>query len=95
MRIVPQTSIAKILDGRLYMIRFSSLSISHGKPIYANTSETSFTLEKLRPYTQYEFAVKVMKDRRESEWSMTAVNTTFIAGKSATHLCGLTIKFNL
>lgn len=69
-----------ILDGRLYVIRVSSHSSGHGKIRTLNSAETSYTVEGLKPYTLYEFTVKVTKGNKESSWSMTAINTTFVAG---------------
>lgn len=64
-------------DNRFYTIRYSSNFQSiNPKYKYLNTTKTSLLIEELKPYTQYEFAVKVTKGRRETTWSMSAVNTT-------------------
>jgi neogenin len=40
-------------------------------------------IDDLKPNTQYEFAVKVVKNRRESTWSMSVLNTTQEAAPSS------------
>lgn len=61
-------------DDRIYTIRYSSSFLSNNpKYRYINTTRTSLLIEDLKAHTQYEFAVKVIKGRRETTWSMSAI----------------------
>lgn len=40
-------------------------------------------ISELKPNTQYEFEVKVVKGRRESSWSMSVINTTMSAAPAS------------
>lgn len=62
-------------NSRFYTVRYNIIDSSRYK--YYNTTELNCMIEDLRPNTQYEFAVKAVKGRRESAWSMSEVNTTF------------------
>lgn len=62
-------------NSRFYTVRYNIVDSTRFK--YHNTSELNCMIEDLRPNTQYEFAVKAVKGRRESPWSMSEVNTTF------------------
>lgn len=64
-------------DNRWYLIRYTN-SIHSNSPRYryANTTKRTFLVEDLKPNTQYEFSVKVIKNKRNSTWSMAVVNTT-------------------
>lgn len=63
-----------ITDSRLYTVRYKS----QGSPKYKyfNSTNLNCMIDDLRPNTQYEFAVKVVKGRRESTYSMDVLNTT-------------------
>jgi neogenin len=63
-----------VSDNRHYMVRFSSTGSTRFR--YHNTTDLNCMIGDLRPNTQYEFAVKVVKGRRESSWSMSVLNTT-------------------
>lgn len=62
-------------NSRFYTVRYNIVDSTRFK--YHNTTELNCMIEELRPNTQYEFAVKAVKGRRESAWSMSEVNTTF------------------
>lgn len=64
-----------MINNRIYMVRHNPVDSNRYK--YYNTSELNCMIDDLRPNTQYEFAVKTVKGRRESAWSMSEVNTTF------------------
>uniref|UniRef100_T1GGQ4 Neogenin n=1 Tax=Megaselia scalaris TaxID=36166 RepID=T1GGQ4_MEGSC len=66
---------ARYLDNRLYMVRYNQLGSTRFK--YHNASDTNAMITELKPSTTYEFAVKVVRGRQESDWSMSATNTTF------------------
>ncbi|XP_037871325.1 neogenin isoform X2 [Bombyx mori] len=64
-------------DGRQYVVRWGSAG--GGRPRTYNASDLNCMLDDLRPYTTYEFAVKLIKGGRESAWSMLVSNTTLEA----------------
>ncbi len=75
-------------DNRYYVVRYSptseptslgssSLKKLSSPPKLVNTTQMNTILDDLRPGTQYEFSVKVVKNRLSSEWSLVAINTTF------------------
>ncbi|RWS08197.1 neogenin-like protein [Dinothrombium tinctorium] len=73
-------------DNRRYIVRYTSNIKDHPhnpRYNYCNTTQLKCVIEDLRPNTQYEFAVKVIKGRRTSEWSMSVRNTTFEAAPSS------------
>ncbi|XP_026472597.1 neogenin-like [Ctenocephalides felis] len=63
-----------VTDKRHYTVRFTTT----GSPKYRyhNSTELNLMIDDLRPNTQYEFTVKVVKGKRESPWSMEVLNTT-------------------
>ncbi|XP_067629924.1 neogenin isoform X2 [Eurosta solidaginis] len=64
-----------VTDNRHYTVRYGISSSSRYR--YHNTTDLNCMINDLRPNTQYEFAVKVVKGRRESAWSMSVLNTTY------------------
>ncbi|CAD0251375.1 unnamed protein product [Spodoptera exigua] len=60
-------------DGRRYVVRWSSAG---GRARTFNATDLNCMLDDLKPYTHYEFAVKLIKGGRESAWSMIVSNTT-------------------
>lgn len=66
-----------VTDNRFYTIRYSSTGSTRYR--YHNTSDLNCMIGDLKPNTQYEFEVKVVKGRRESSWSMAVFNTTLPA----------------
>lgn len=69
-----------VADERYYVVRYTSTKYphSHGKPRhqYRNASDLNTMLDDLRANTEYEFVVKVVNGRRQSEWSMVTLNKT-------------------
>lgn len=67
------------LDNRYYLVRYTSnIHSTSSKNIYKfhNTSKLTCMIEDLKPNTQYEFAVRVIKNKRNSAWSMSVLNST-------------------
>lgn len=67
-----------ITDSRYYTVRYTTYTYS--KYRYFNSTDLNCMIDDLKPNTQYEFSVKVVKGRRESKWSMSVINTTQEAG---------------
>ncbi|XP_049295893.1 neogenin isoform X2 [Anopheles funestus] len=63
-----------VSDNRHYVVRYSPNGSNRYR--YHNTTVLSSMIGDLRPNTQYEFAVKVVKGHRQSAWSMSVLNTT-------------------
>ncbi|XP_078579181.1 neogenin-like isoform X3 [Branchiostoma floridae x Branchiostoma japonicum] len=66
----------RITDNRYYTVRWMSL-FPESKYFYANATSLEYIVTDLKPYTRYEFAVKVTKGRQESDYSMTVTNRTY------------------
>ncbi|KAI8124497.1 Neogenin [Lucilia cuprina] len=64
-----------VTDNRHYIVRYGISPSSRYR--YHNTTDLNTMITDLRPNTQYEFSVKVVKGRRESAWSMAVLNTTY------------------
>ncbi|BFG03462.1 neogenin [Drosophila madeirensis] len=64
-----------VTDNRHYTISYGITGSSRYR--YHNTTDLNCMINDLRPNTQYEFAVKVVKGRRESAWSMSVLNSTY------------------
>ncbi|KAK6631106.1 hypothetical protein RUM43_014202 [Polyplax serrata] len=69
----------QVPDERIYSVKYSWAHHSNPRPKYVNTTDSNCMINDLRPNTQYEFSVKLIKGRRESKWSMVVFNTTFEA----------------
>ena len=68
-----------ITDHRYYIVRYtSSASIKADRPKhnYRNSTDLNAMLDDLRPNTEYEFTVKVVKGSRQSPWSLVVYNNT-------------------
>ncbi len=68
-----------IPDDRYYIVRYTeskSLQTHKPKHQYRNSTDLNVMLDDLKPDTEYEFVVKVLKGRRQSRWSMVALNRT-------------------
>ncbi|XP_058066091.1 neogenin [Anopheles bellator] len=63
-----------VTDNRHYMVRYNPNGSNRYR--YHNTTVLSCMIAELRPNTQYEFAVKVVKGHRQSAWSMSVLNST-------------------
>ncbi|XP_045125604.1 neogenin-like isoform X4 [Portunus trituberculatus] len=75
-----------ISDTRYYTVRyttFSSASSSSPRFRYINATDVTCLIDNLKPSTVYEFAVKTIKGKRESPWSLVASNTTLVARPSS------------
>lgn len=64
----------QVVDNRHYTVRYNIIGSNRYK--FFNTTELNCMIPELKPNSQYEFAVKVVKGRRESAWSMSVLNTT-------------------
>uniref|UniRef100_T1J0I1 Neogenin n=1 Tax=Strigamia maritima TaxID=126957 RepID=T1J0I1_STRMM len=66
-----------VTDSRYYTVRYTHQHHSNN-PRYRffNSTEPNCMIGDLKPNTEYEFAVKVSKGRRESHWSLSVRNTT-------------------
>ena len=66
-----------VTDGRYYVVRYTLYHPSiNPRYKYFNATDLNCMIDDLKPNTQYEFTVKVVKGRRESPWSMVVLNTT-------------------
>ncbi len=65
-----------IPDDRFYSIRFNVAENSNSKYFYRNSTERNIIISELKPNTLYDFAVKLIIGRRESDWSMTSSQMT-------------------
>lgn len=74
-----------VRDQRYYVVRYASCHHSTANPRYKyhNSTDLNYMIDDLKPNTQYEFTVKVVKGRRESPWSMIVSNTTLEAAPSS------------
>lgn len=64
-----------VQDSRYYVVHYTATS--NPKERIFNSTELNCMIGDLKPNTQYDFRVKVVKGRRESKWSMVVQNTTF------------------
>ena len=74
---LPQNQL--IPDNRYYIVRYTttkSVQMNKPKHHYGNSSNLNVMLYDLKPNTEYEFVVKVVKGRRQSMWSMVTQNKT-------------------
>jgi neogenin len=53
-----------------------SMNADRPKHNYRNATDLNAMLDDLRPDTEYEFTVKVVKGRRQSPWSLVVLNST-------------------
>lgn len=67
-------------DNRFYTVRYTPLQGSGRRNRDVNSTGLNCHIDNLKPYTKYEFSVKVIKGRRQSTWSMSVLNTTEEAG---------------
>lgn len=68
----------RITDNRYYTVRYNAHG---GKRVkFVNSTDLNVHIDDLRPNTEYEFSVKVIKGRRQSTWSLSVLNKTFEAG---------------
>ena len=74
----------RISDGRYYTVRYNPKLIR--KPRLVNASDLNLHLDDLRPDTEYEFSVRVVKNPRQSTWSLSVFNRTQEAGQLLNHV---------
>lgn len=67
----------QVTDNRHYTVKYKAVGSSRER--LHNTTNLNCMISDLRPNTQYEFEVKVVKGRRDSPWSMSVLNTTLQA----------------
>jgi len=75
----------RVSDNRVYIIRCqlrsgSGISTAGRRQKMMNTSRLNFHVRDLRPDTEYEFSVKIVKGRRQSAWSLSVFNRTLEMG---------------
>lgn len=70
-----------VKDARYYNVRYSTTGSTRYR--YHNTTDLNCMIGDLKPNTQYEFEVKVVKGRRESLWSMSVLNSTMTAAPAS------------
>ncbi|KAJ9593720.1 hypothetical protein L9F63_014731, partial [Diploptera punctata] len=72
-----------VTDNRYYVVRYTPSHYSNNPRYkYFNATDLNCMIDDLKPNTQYEFTVKVVKGRRESPWSMVVLNMTQEAAPS-------------
>ncbi|XP_021933563.1 neogenin isoform X2 [Zootermopsis nevadensis] len=73
-----------VTDNRYYVVRYTPSHYSNNPRYkYFNATDLNCMINDLKPSTQYEFTVKVVKGRRESPWSMVVLNMTQEAAPSS------------
>ncbi|KAK7084454.1 putative aminophospholipid-translocase, partial [Halocaridina rubra] len=75
-----------ISDTRYYTVRYTTFALassSSPRYRYINATDVTCLIDNLKPSTVYEFAVKTIKGRRESKWSLVASNRTLEARPSS------------
>jgi len=68
-----------VTDNRYYIVRYTSVvSLKSDRPKhnYRNATDLNAMLDDLRPNTEYEFTVKVVRGMRQSPWSLVVLNMT-------------------
>ncbi|CAG9794126.1 unnamed protein product [Diatraea saccharalis] len=63
-------------DGRRYVVRWTTQG---SRPHTYNATDLNCMIDELKPNTHYEFAVKLIRGGRESQWSMIVSNTSLEA----------------
>ncbi|XP_011149975.2 neogenin isoform X2 [Harpegnathos saltator] len=66
-----------VTDNRYYVVRYMSYHHSTSPRYkYYNATDLNCMIHDLKPNTQYEFTVKLVKGKRSSPWSMVVLNQT-------------------
>ncbi|XP_029169996.1 neogenin isoform X5 [Nylanderia fulva] len=66
-----------VTDNRYYVVRYTSYHHSSSPRYkYYNATDLNCMIHDLKPNTQYEFTVKLVKGKRSSPWSMVVLNQT-------------------
>ncbi|XP_077263579.1 neogenin protein frazzled isoform X5 [Temnothorax americanus] len=72
-----------ITDSRYYVVRYTFYHHSSSPRYkYYNATDLNCMIHDLKPNTQYEFTVKLVKGKRSSPWSMVVLNQTQEAAPS-------------
>ncbi|XP_011252617.1 neogenin isoform X4 [Camponotus floridanus] len=72
-----------VTDNRYYVVRYTSYHHSSSPRYkYYNATDLNCMIHDLKPNTQYEFTVKLVKGKRNSPWSMVVLNQTQEAAPS-------------
>ncbi|XP_048001832.1 netrin receptor DCC [Leguminivora glycinivorella] len=69
-------------DGRRYVVRYAAAGAGQRARSF-NATDLNCMLDDLKPFTLYEFAVKLIKGGQESAWSMLVSNTTLEAAPAS------------
>ncbi|XP_053972806.1 neogenin isoform X5 [Hylaeus volcanicus] len=72
-----------VTDDRYYVVRYTHHHSSSPRYKYHNATDLNCMIHDLKPNTLYEFAVKLVKGKRESPWSMVVSNQTQEAAPSS------------
>ncbi|CAH0551604.1 unnamed protein product [Brassicogethes aeneus] len=71
----PTLKYQSVRDNRVYVIKYTVEKSSKNR--FENTSDLNYMINDLKPNTNYEFSVKLVKGSKESPWSMVVSNKTF------------------
>jgi len=74
----------RVHDSRYYVVRYNPKLAR--KQRFVNSTQLTVELFDLRPYTDYEFSVKVIRGQRRSTWSLSVFNSTLEAGTMFTYI---------
>lgn len=70
----------RVTDNRIYTVcyqpRGGSGAASKSKPKFVNSTNLNIHIEELKPDTEYEFSVKIVKGKRQSAFSLSVFNKT-------------------
>jgi len=75
----------RVHDSRYYVVRYNPKLAR--KQRFVNSTQLTVQLFDLRPDTDYEFSVKVIKGQHRSTWSLSVFNRTLEAGSTFTRVC--------
>src|SRR6218665_1777048 len=64
----------RVTDKRYYTVRFTPRAPRKFR--FNNSTDLNIHIDDLRPDTEYEFSVKIIKGRRQSTWSLSVFNKT-------------------
>ncbi|XP_015837098.1 neogenin isoform X4 [Tribolium castaneum] len=64
-----------VRDNRYYVVKYTAERTMRTRTV--NVSDLNVMIDDLKPNTLYEFAVKLVKGRKESPWSMVVQNATW------------------
>lgn len=66
----------QIPDDRIYLVRYNIADMSNAKYKFRNATERNVIISDLKANTLYDFSVRLVISRRESDWSMTTSQMT-------------------